>query len=95
MAQIIFVNTDNLNTQNPESVEVHSPNCQHVARYRQSPFFDMDAGSPEEWDSAQAFFDDYNSDFFAEAGQEGIWAIRFLPCSGLVSKTTVINTMGS
>ncbi|UVI38040.1 hypothetical protein [Brevibacterium spongiae] len=88
MANIVFINTDNLDTDNDESVEVHAPNCRHLARHRGNPFFEV--GEPEEWDSAQAFFDDYNEAFIAEDGPDGAWDIRFLPCSGLVSKSTVI-----
>lgn len=88
MANIVFVNTDNLNTGRAESVEVHSPTCSHLARYRRSPFFEeMPA---EEWDSAQDFFDDYNADFLAEAGPRGTYDILFFPCSGLVTSKTVI-----
>ena len=88
MASIVFINTDNLDTGNDESVEVHAPNCQHLARHRGNPFIEV--GQPEEWDSAQAFFDDYNEAFIAEDGPDGAWDIRFLPCSGLVGKSTVI-----
>lgn len=88
MSSIVFINTDNLNTGRSEAVEVHAPDCQHLARYRSHPFFDV--GRPETWDSAQAFFDDYNADFIAEDGPAGAWDIRFFACSGLVSKSTVI-----
>lgn len=91
MTQIIFVNIDNIKPEASEAVEVHAPDCKHVAQYKNSPFFD--AGTPEDCNSAQEFFDDYNSDFYAESGQEGIWAIKFLPCSKLVKKTTVLNKM--
>lgn len=88
MARIVFINTDNLDTGRDEAVEVHAPNCQHLARYRQSPFFEVD--EPEEWESAQDFFDDYNAAFIAEDGPAGAWDIRFFACSGLVSESTVI-----
>ena len=88
MSSIVFINTDNLNTGRDEAVEVHAPDCQHLARYRSQPFFDV--GRPETWDSAQAFFDDYNADFIAEDGPAGAWDIRFFACSGLVSTSTVI-----
>lgn len=88
MARIVFINTDNLDTGHDEAVEVHAPNCRHLDRYRSHPFFEV--GRPEEWDSAQAFFDDYNEAFIAEDGPEGAWDIRFLPCSGLVNKSTVV-----
>ena len=82
MSRIVFINTDNLNTGRDEVVEVHAPKCQHLARYSRSPFFEV--GRAEEWDSAQAFFDDYNEAFIAEGGPEEAWDIRFFACSGLV-----------
>lgn len=88
MARIVFINTDNLDTGRAEVVEVHAPHCQHLARYRSHPFFEV--GAPEEWDTAQAFFDDYNEAFIAEDGPTGAWNIRFFACSGLVSAPTVI-----
>lgn len=93
MPQIVFVNTDNLITDRPEAVEVHSPNCNHLKKYSRQVHFRDAIGEPEEFDSAQDFFDDYNSDFYAEQGDEGTWDIAFFPCSELVKKTTVISKM--
>lgn len=91
MAKIVFVNVDNIIPMAKEAVQVHGPGCGHLKKLARSPFFD--AGSPEEWDSAQDFYNDYNADFYAEDGQDGCWDIAFYPCSGLVSKKTVINKM--
>lgn len=90
MARIVFINTDNLDTGRDEVVEVHAPDCRHLARYSRHPFFEV--GRPEEWESAQAFFDDYNEAFIAEDGPAGAWSIRFFACSGLVAESTVIKS---
>lgn len=90
MATIVFVNTDNLHTERDEKVELHKPNCQHFARngWTSNPWFDPSA--PEEWATAQAFFDDYNADFYDEAGVNGCWDVVCFPFTGLVTRTTVI-----
>lgn len=89
MAQVVFVNTDNLGTTREESVEVHGPKCGHLTKLARSPFFEVN--EPEEWNSAQAFFNDYNADFYDEAGNDGCWPIAFFPCSKLVNRTTTIS----
>lgn len=92
MAQIVFVDTANFKTSRDESVEVHSPTCQHMERYRKHPLFQNEADITEEFASAQSAFDCYNTDFYDE-DPSGIWNIAFFPCSGLVKETTVLDSM--
>ncbi len=87
--RVYTLNTSNLG--NNTDVEVHSPTCQHVAKYRRNPFFED--GWTEEFETAQQVFNDYNADFHAEAeeGENNCWPIVFYPCSGLVTKTTTLS----
>lgn len=86
MATVYTLNTDNLHTGN--SVEVHSPTCQHVAKYKRHPFFEE--GWTDEIDDPQDIFNEYNEDFYAEGGNGACWAITVYPCSGLVIRKTDI-----
>ncbi|MGO2778227.1 hypothetical protein [Glutamicibacter arilaitensis] len=86
MTKVHVLNTDNLKTGN--SVEVHAPGCAHVARYKSNPWYEE--GWIDEVADAQAIFNEYNSDFYAESGDEGCWPITVFPCSGLVKRKTDI-----
>lgn len=88
MATVHVLNTDNLHTGN--SVEVHSPGCQHMARYKRNPWFQP--GFDEEFDSPQAVFNDYNADFYAEDGDDSCWPVMVFPCTGLVKRKTEVTT---
>ena len=92
MARIQFINTDTITSAADQAVEVHSTTCQHVTRYRRHPLFEACADAGEgDFTTAQEAFDDYNADFIAEDPETGAWAIKFLPCSGLVTTTTVLD----
>lgn len=86
---VVFVNTDNLNTTREEKVEVHGPNCRHLAKWKTHPLFEV--GSPENWSDPQSFFNDYNGDFYHEGGNEACWSIAFFPCTKMVKETTVVS----
>jgi len=91
MATVYTLNTDNLHTGN--SVEVHSPTCQHLVKYKTHPLFEE--GWIEDYDTPQAVFQDYNADFYAEWDPEEdelspCWPIMVYPCSGLVSRKTEV-----
>ncbi|ASZ73378.1 hypothetical protein SEA_LUCKYBARNES_61 [Brevibacterium phage LuckyBarnes] len=77
--KIVWVN-------NEDGAELHSPNCRDLAKYRKNPFTEI--SSVEEWRSPEDFFSDYNSDFYAEGGNDACWNVTAFPCTGW-KKTTV------
>jgi len=90
MATVYTLNTDNLHTGN--SVEVHSPTCQHLAKYKSHPFFEE--GWIEEVSSPQEIFNEYNADFMndydPDEDMNPCWPIMIYPCSGLVKRKTEV-----
>ncbi|SMY01242.1 hypothetical protein [Brevibacterium aurantiacum] len=95
MTMIQYVNTTNYATDT--EVEVHRPNCQHVAYFRTARLFwdGADAGLAD-LDTARATWEEYNSDFIAEAEDMGepvesaAWPVTVYPCTGLVETKTTI-----
>lgn len=93
-----WLNTDNLETIRPESVEMHRAGCAHLNVYKNLP--GVRAGlteiSPVEyWASAQDFFDDYNADFYEEGGNDACWSVAVFPCTRMVSEVTAITEMST
>lgn len=96
MAQIVSVNTDNLNTSREEIVEFHGPECNHIKRLAKHPFFEG-AFKMGDWSDIDAAAYEYNADFIGEAEDLGedpadsAYNVAVFPCTGLVKKTTVTN----
>lgn len=93
MARIQFINTDLIDPSLGTEVEVHSPTCQHVAKYRTIPLFDAmgDAGEATV-ETAQEAFEEYNADFLAEGGQTVAWNVTVFPCSALTDKKVTLTS---
>lgn len=95
MVKVAVVNTMNLDSGRDESVEVHAPDCRHLAQYARHPFFEgtweMEANTPSE----VAF--EHNADFIAEAREFGedpndhAWNVAVLPCTRMTSRVVVVN----
>lgn len=86
MATIQFVNTSNFDTDT--EVEAHRPDCQHVRKFKQSPYWlDADAGTMEASSSVESWME-YNADFSAEEA----WPVTVFPCTNIVHKTVTIST---
>lgn len=93
MARIQFVNTNLIDPSLGTEVEVHSPDCQHLAKYRRIPLFDEigDAGGAD-LNTAQEAFDEYNSDFLDEEDPSGAWNVTVFPCSTLTDKKVTLTS---
>ena len=90
--RVQWFNTDNLTDKYPAPVVVHGEGCNHIKISQRDPY--MKAGfetvsGVEEWESAEKFAQDYNADFYEEAGNEGAWPIAFFPCTGMVERLTI------
>lgn len=90
--RIQWFNTDNLTDNYAAPVVVHGEGCNHIKISQRDPY--MKAGfetvsDVEEWESAEKFAQDYNADFYEEAGNEGAWPIAFFPCTGMVERLTI------
>ena len=90
--RVQWFNTDNLTDKYPAPVVVHGEGCNHIKISQRDPY--MKAGfekvsDVEEWESAEKFAQDYNADFYEEAGNEGAWPIAFFPCTGMVERLTI------
>ena len=70
---VVWVNTN-------DGAELHAPKCGHLNKFRRDPLTEI--SSPEEWSSPQEFFNDYNSDFYAEGGDEACWNVTAFACTG-------------
>lgn len=96
MANIVSVNTDNLNTARDETVEFHGPDCSHIKRLANHPLYEG-AFKMGDWDDADAAAYEYNADFIEEAEEmdedpaDAAYKIAVFPCTGIVKKTTVTN----
>ena len=84
LQDIVWANTD-------DGVELHSPKCKDLAKHRKDPFTEV--SKPEQWRSAQEFFNDYNADFYEEGGDDACWNVTAFSCTGWKKET--ITTMAN
>ena len=81
---IVWANTD-------DGVELHSPKCKDLRKHVMDPLTEV--SKPEQWRSAQEFFNDYNADFYDEGGDDACWNVTAFSCTGWKKET--ITTMAN
>lgn len=84
LQDIVWANTD-------DGVELHSPTCKDLRKHVMDPLTEV--SKPEQWRSAQEFFNDYNADFYEEGGDDACWNVTAFSCTGWKKET--VTTMAN